>query len=302
MKNGTSSYARPEPRKLFETLQFQEALAYAEEHQQKIFVSWLEADEISFRGTLRYESTLLDEVSDYLRRDEPSYAAFRIGSLMGTVESFERIIYEQGQTQWAQARLQKEAYQVKHLPEIVQALETHGVMTHAELSKCLGIKLSTLSEAMKKVLETGAVQASISGKYKIYTLTDSGLRYGRELRKRKWGGSPQDEAVQTLQDYFKNVNDEAELRAVRDRLRSMLAEGPSVEVYPDDTMWLYYHSPIDGNIISQNFRPQCVSRTDKRPHAISMGGVMGKPVIISNKKRRPNRVTSNSNFMQAAEG
>lgn len=301
MKNGTSSYARPEPKELLETLRFQEALAYAEERQQEIFVSWLEENEASFRGSLRYESTLLDEVSDYLRRDETSYAVFRMGSLMGTVESFGRIIYEQGQTQWAQVSLQKEIHQVKHLSEVIQALETHGPMTHAELSKYLGVKLSTLSEAMKKILETGAVQASVSGKYKIYTLTDSGLRYGRELRKRKQGGSPQDEAVRTLQDYFKNVNDEAESMAVRGKLRSILAEGPGVEIYPDDTVRLCYYSSIDGKISSQNFRPQFISRTDKRPHEVSMG-VMKSQIITNSKKWRHNRTASNSNFMQLAEG
>ena len=240
MKNGTSSRSLPNPRVLLEAQQFQDALAYAQERQQDILLEWLEASEEDLQATLRYESALLDETSDYLQADESHYTILRLGCLLGTVESFEHILYEQEQEQWAQIRFHKETLSVKHLPEIVRALETHGAMYHAELSEYLGINPPTLSEAMKKVAETGAVQVSTAGKYKIYTLTDSGLRYGRELRKKKQSEASSDEIIQKLQELLKNMNSEAEAEAFKEKIRAMVDDRLGVKIHLKDTLNLSY--------------------------------------------------------------
>ena len=66
------------------------------------------------------------------------------------------------------------------------ALETHGSMTQTELCKYMrNMNASTLSEAMKKILKTGLVTKTALGKYRIYTLTDTGLEYGKIVRKGK---------------------------------------------------------------------------------------------------------------------
>lgn len=284
MKNGTCSRSRPNPMELLKNMQFQDLLDYAEERQQDIFAEWLERDEEDFRGILRYEYALLDETADFLHMDEPRYAVLRLGSLLGTVESFERMFFERREDQWAQARFQKEAMQVKHLPEVVRALETHGAMFHAELGEHLGLNPSTLTEAMKKVLDTGAVQASSSGKYKIYTLTDAGLRYGRELRKKKRSGDPLDEALQTIRDRLENMNSEVDREAVKATLHDMITDGMGVEVRPNDTLHLSYYSPHQKGVVAQDFTVYGVSKGKLPSHGPSFGGVMG-PLVFKNRKR-----------------
>ena len=274
MKNGTNVRPRPNWTELLESLQFHQITVYADERQQDIFVDLAEQDEENLRATLRYESALLDEVADFLYTDEARYAVLRLGSLLGTVESFDRVLFEQAQDQWAQARFQKEAYQVKHLPEVVRALETHGSMFHAELSEYLHINPPTLTEAMKKVLATGAVQASTVGKYKVYALTDSGLRYGREFRKKSRSGNPLDEALQTVREYAKNTNNAAELSAFWNKLHSMLDERPSVEVHPEDILHLSCYSPVDQSIMSENIAVQAIAITNKSSRDIWLSGVM----------------------------
>lgn len=285
MKNGTSSRPLPNPRALLEALQFQDALAYAQERQQEIFLDWLESSEEDLQATLRYESALLDETSDFLQTDESSYAILRLGSLLGTVESFERILYEQEQDQWAQARFQKETLSVKHLPEIVRALETHGAMYHSELSKYLGINPPTLTEAMKKIVETGAVQVSTAGKYKIYTLTDSGLRYGRELRKKKQNGTSLDEVIQKVQELLRNTNSEVESETIKERIRSIVDDRSGVTIYPKDKLHLSYRSPYDHSVALREFTIQSIQLENTRTGPVSLGGVMSSRVSKKRKMR-----------------
>lgn len=284
MKNGTSSRSYPNPMELLKNMQFRDLLDYAEERQQDIFAEWLERNEKDFWETLRYEYALLDETVDFLHTDEPRYAVLRLGSLLGTVESFERILFEHREDQWAQARFQKEAVQIKHFPEVIRALETHGAMFHAELGEYLGLNPSTLTEAMKKVLDTGAVQASTSGKYKIYTLTDAGLRYGRELRRKKRSGDPLDEAIQTIRENLENMNSEAERKVVKATLSDMIDDSMSVKVHPNDTLHLTYPSPDKRGIVARDFTVNSVLKGKSSSHELSFGGVMGAPVIKNRKE------------------
>lgn len=200
MKKKTDPPAHIDLRTLIQQERYQDLMNYAHEAQQEVFLKWLDGTKEELQQYLRYQSALLDEVSDLLRPNKSSLAFLQLGSLMGTVESFERVHYETQQSQWARDRLQEEGASIKHLSQVVQILEVNGAMTHKELSSALKMNPPTLTEAMKKILETGAVQVSNSGKYKIYTLTDAGLRYGRDLRKRRQGGSPLSAVTKSIQE------------------------------------------------------------------------------------------------------
>jgi DNA-binding MarR family transcriptional regulator len=200
MKKKKASPAHIDLRALIQQSRYQELINYAHEAKQEVFLKWLDGTSEELQQYLRYQSALLDEVPNLLRPEKSSFAFLLLGSLMGTVESFERAHYETQQSQWTWDRLQEEGTSIKHLSQVVQMLEVNGAMTHKELSSSLKMNPPTLSEAMKKILETGAVQVSSSGKYKIYTLTDAGLRYGRDLRKRRQGGSPLSAVTKSIQE------------------------------------------------------------------------------------------------------
>lgn len=302
MEDRTSTCPRPNWMELLEALQFQSIITYADECQQNIFLDWTEKDEKSLMAVLRYESAALGEVSDYLQtNDEAQYAFLRLGSLLGTVESLDRMLFEQAQDQWAQTKFQEQTMRVKHLPEIVMALETHGSMTHTDLSQYLSINPPTLTEAMKKVLETGAVQATSVGKYKVYTLTDSGLRYGRELRKKGRAANPVDDALQTLRQYVKNSNDAPELEAFWNEIIAVLDERPDGEIHLGDALTLpCYSFPTSENTVQTDFNNYMITSTctaalncpadsfaavffskKRTPRSLCFGG--GKPIT---QKRR----------------
>lgn len=157
-----------------------ELAAAAAESQEQILSDWMGGRQQAVRQELKYDSALLTYIERFLKSlDASLYAVLRPGTWLGTVESLERLQYEQNQTEWAEERFAK-AY-VKHLSEVVKALETHGAMSHTELSEFLGMEASALTEAMKKIVDTGAVQVSGVGKYKLYSLSDEELRYEKEL-------------------------------------------------------------------------------------------------------------------------
>ena len=156
---------------------------YTKENQRRLFLQWDEEAYEELEKNLEYGSLLLRFFADSLE-DDKQRALFELGTLKGVVESYEHLLYNKGE----ELRLQKAKYTffstVKHLDEVVFALETHGSMTQTELRKYMRqMNAPTLSEAMKKILNTGLVTATAMGKYKVYTLTDTGLKYGRLARR-----------------------------------------------------------------------------------------------------------------------
>lgn len=211
-----------------------ELVDYADRTQSQLLSDWVGGDSKAVRKELRYTSALVGYAGRYLQEtDEARYAAVRLGALAGTVECFERILYEQDQGVWAEMRFAEEP--VKHLPEVVQALETHGPMSHAELAKHLGMKTSTLTEGMKKVLHTGAVRASTMGKYKMYSLSDAGLRYGKELRKKRRQDASLAEVAGRIDRLLEDAPDPEARDVIRSALRERLGDSFGMEVCTGDT-------------------------------------------------------------------
>ena len=134
-------------------------------------------------NTLKYGFLMLDEFKDQ-EIDDDLYrnAIFEIGCLYGLMQLSSQICYEKKKD----ARAFETAlsmYSIKHFNDVVAALSENGQLTHSQLCWKLNIKASTLSECMKKVLMTGLVERTRVGKYKVYTLSDDGLRYSKQQQK-----------------------------------------------------------------------------------------------------------------------
>lgn len=164
---------------------------YVTQNKQLIMHLWETGQMPQLKRTLQYGSAELNYLHNWLKKNLPEnqlYILFLVGTLAGTVECADRSIYEQDHTERLTDKIKKmEA--TKHLSETVLVLETHGIMTHAELCKALGMNASTLTEAMKKILQTGAVKASAYGKYKLYNLTETGRLFGKTIRRQKAEGN-----------------------------------------------------------------------------------------------------------------
>ena len=200
---------------------------YTKENQRRLFLQWDEEAYEELEKNLEYGSLLLRFFADGLE-DDKQRSLFELGTLKGVVESFEHLLYNKGE----ELRLLQAKYTffstVKHLDEVVFALETHGSMTQTELRKYMrGMNASTLSEAMKKILNTGLVTATALGKYKVYTLTDTGLKYGRLARRsnEKFDLSGVLKLLQTVIDHTPAGKERKELA---DRIAALFVDGEDV--------------------------------------------------------------------------
>lgn len=230
---------------LLKEKRFQEITDSAKNLQRQLFLDWTQDITQEFQKELLYLSAVLNYTSEGLKSKKLQFALLSLGVLMGTVESLEELCYEKIQSEQAVNRYHADAVTIKHLNQIVLALESHGIMTHTELSQFLNMKTSTLSEAMKRILKTGAVQADISGRYKLYALTDSGLRYGKELRK---SGNELDQIsfiLSKLVELLQNAKTERERVFIKNKVRSVINSKEEVTIKPNDDVTFHVQSGKD---------------------------------------------------------
>lgn len=213
-------------------------LKYVSYNQQNLKAKWENNDHIEIKKSIRYGMSIFEFFEEYLEKYERERTIFRLGSLMGTIESFDDLLYEEDQEKWSQMNYKEQVRSVKHLDEIVLILEVHGIMSHSEICKSLGLKESTLSEIMKKVSRTNLVSSSKHGKYKMYRLTDQGRYLGRQLRKKDYKKLEKDELLKQLKYYLdseKNIEFFVSVEEMLDQRKGdlgiELADGTNLEIY-----------------------------------------------------------------------
>ena len=134
-------------------------------------------DELS--EELRYNIPLIDSwKTKCVANDDWRRIIFEIGRLYGTMQLSSRICYEK--------KKDNQVYEtalsicgIRHFEEIISLLYNQRELTQTELCKDLQMKPSALSECIKKILDTNMIVCRRSGKYKVYTLTDDGLRFAK---------------------------------------------------------------------------------------------------------------------------
>lgn len=164
---------------------FETVINYASDNQQKILAEWMRLNKSEQCNIVRYGMMIMQYFEQHLLQTSKDAALFRLGALMGTLEVCDRFSYEESQEHRAEILYKEQVSSIKHLDEIILALELHGIMSHSELCEYLDLKESTLSEVMKKVNLTNLVASSKHGKYKLYRLTDAGRRLGKQLMKKR---------------------------------------------------------------------------------------------------------------------
>lgn len=164
-------------------------------------------------------------------------ALIAVGKLLGSIETLERIQYENEQNRAAFE--QSKLLGTKHLDRVVQALATYGSLSQTRMCEMLSLQASTLSEILKKVRRTNLIQASPYGKYKLYSLTEDGQRYSETLRRKNIytpGSKPSkldvDAAIKTLQLYLEDD-------ATRDLCKEKMQEELGVVVAPGTRLSLH---------------------------------------------------------------
>lgn len=202
----------------------EDVTVYTQENKRKLFLQWKENNYEELENSLEYGSLLLRFFVDGLKADRHR-TLFELGALKGVVDCFEHLLYEKGEELRLLEAKRISFSTIKHLDEVVFALETHGSMTQTELRNYMqGMNASTLSEAMKKILATGLVASTVIGKYTIYTLTDTGLEYGKLVRKGK-EENDLPHVLKVLQAIIDRMPTNKERIALAEKLMALFADG-----------------------------------------------------------------------------
>lgn len=261
-------------------------IEYAYNNQQHLISEWDEEDISFLQKKIRFGMSILRYFEHHLQKDPKIKTIFRLGALMGTVESFEQLLLEKTQDDWTNKTYKEEVLSIKHLDDIILALEVHGVMSHSEICKYLDLKESTLSEIMKKVNLTNLISFSKSGKYKLYRLTDSGRRLGKQLRKQKNEVFSEKEILFQLKHYVESTIIKEEFRQ---KIKEIL-EYDSNYIEPGDSLTIVYHS--FGKREKEEFEITGILENGKRDD---------KNLKIMGKKKKYDRINDFSNYKKEWE-
>lgn len=237
---------------------------YIEENKRIIYQQWENDDYENLEKTLSYGSMILRHFTNRLDENSIQYKLFEIGTLKGAIESFEYLLYEKAaELRFLEANKQHYS-SIKHLKEVIQTLETHGSMTQTELCDYLRLRASTLSEAMKKILKTELVLSSPVGKFRLYTLSDTGIKYGRFLRKKK-NNSDIDNVFRLLNELIEGIKDVHEVGQVKDELYKTLGiadkvlelheqsnSRPMKRIYDERVMQIQFDASLNNNRRNEN--------------------------------------------------
>lgn len=186
---------------------YEKVIDYADETQRKLLYNWHARDSKVLERLIMQSRNILNFWVDSIAKKRLWMALVRCGAWIGTLETLEKSIYEESMDLWAQRRLQKSISSIKHVPEIVGLLEVKGVMTHGEILEELHLNhASTLTEIMKKTADLELIEVRKAGKYKLYSLTDTGVRYAKQLRT---GGDRQTLLKDIIREYGLGMNVES---------------------------------------------------------------------------------------------
>ncbi len=162
---------------------YEKVIEYANDAQERLIHSWQIRDKSMLEQLLLIGRNILNFWTDSIVRKRLWMALVRCGAWLGTMETIQKLNYEESMDAWAGKRLSKKISSIKNLPEILQLLEVKGVLTHSELSEALQFNhLSTLTEIMKKIADMDLIDVRKAGKYNLYSLTDAGVRCAKQLR------------------------------------------------------------------------------------------------------------------------
>ena len=144
-----------------------------------------DSDTYELRKTLQHNFLTLDDFKEkVIANDEERSMLFEAGRLYGTMELSSRICYEKEKdSQIYETGLS--ICGIKHFDEIIRLLDSRKELTQSEMCLILKMKPSALSECLKRILATDMIASRRSGKYKVYSLSDDGLRYARMLSREK---------------------------------------------------------------------------------------------------------------------
>ena len=135
--------------------------------------SWLSPSHEGLENLLQKYSQEAESVADVL--DVKDMPAYYLGQMEGTLNVLQRLMY-------SEKKRQNMFYEMNGCTKFAPIMEKlyqagEAGTTHSELANAIGVSKSSLTGIMKKIVHSGAVDMSRSGKNTHYVLSDEGCRF-----------------------------------------------------------------------------------------------------------------------------
>lgn len=206
MKDYTEETTWIDPELDFEDLyrdgQYEDIVRLSDENINLMISLYQRSETVKLKKSLDFGMIMLSYFERSLQKSPDVNSIFWGGKLKGYLETLDKLQFVSDQNQLAVERAR--LLGTKHLDEIILILEAHGAMSQSELCESLGLQPSTLSEVLKKIRKTQLVYVRPYGKYKVYSLTAEGARYGALLRKKLRPQTEMETAIRVVQSYLQN--------------------------------------------------------------------------------------------------
>lgn len=175
-----------DPIDLIENKEWDKLVIYSEDNLDMLGARLAGGERTRLTDSVETGVFLLNITEDKLKRKKKDHAIFALGKVKGALTVISRLLSSEVQDQRAVRIAESRLSGIKNLNEIILKLEINGTLSHKDLAKQMNnMNPPTLTDNMKKIVAHGLVYSQQAGKYKYYYLTDSGVRYARQLRRRR---------------------------------------------------------------------------------------------------------------------
>lgn len=154
-------------------MDFFSAMDHVEEQKEALWTTWMANGRQDFESAIRMAIQDVESLKN--RYPELNVSVqYVMGKLDGYTELFERLYREE---QRVYAITEELTSQTPKARQILLYLYEHDGTRHGDLAAVVGSSYSSLTNIMKKVLLSGAVEAVRSGRNTCYHLTEAGRQY-----------------------------------------------------------------------------------------------------------------------------
>lgn len=207
---------------LYDAVEVSDSCAVAEcveDIEDYIVERWQEGVREEFERTLR----LYIQKSQRMERDlisEKQQIPYQLGLASGLVRAFEQIHRKEGEREGIVEVLAQCSGKTRRILDVLYQDRERG-MQHGALAEAIGSTASSLTNLMKKVLQSGAVEASRRGKNTYYMLTAAGERYCAQQQRSQYdalfSGAQRDNLVDTLVEAMRRYYEAGQKQPVKEQ-------------------------------------------------------------------------------------
>lgn len=225
------------------------ALDCVQDQKEALLKAWQEGPHREFERCIRLAIQDVESV----KIQNPRFAIsieYLIGTLDGYTELLEKLFRTENRMHMITETLTRQSPKVRQI--LLCLYERDDGIKHGELADKIGSSYSSLTNIMKKVLFSGAVEATRSGRNTYYYLTDVGRQYCEQQ------GNSENELRQIIQTAVKEAVRQAfeGIEAARDSLGQLKVGDTFIPVIDNEIgNPLAFESTVKiGNLKYPNFR------------------------------------------------